>query len=257
MTEPIRDLANWYPLLPSGSMPSAAKDVLDVRVIVKLPAEDYAYQVNGVAKDMCSAVLDSFSSSVATVSVTLPDGVRQQMSIPVYVGRDAGPAPGGSYVVIAKTQPGVSAVDRRIHPDCLLFMQDAPTVTFMNRGSVSKIDARPGQHGGRQDGATGDPTPVSLNPLSFEDGYNVSVSVVDGSLVFTGAAGAGAGVFTSSPYSDVASLATTPGKGLRSINGKTGDVVITGSDVVDVSVDYSMPSWQNTKIITVTLQPKV
>jgi hypothetical protein len=125
----------------------------------------------------------------------------------------------------------------------------------MLRGPVNSNDAQPNQAGGRQDGKTRQyPWAASLPKLSFEDGFNVSVSGSDSSLVFTGTAGAGNGVWTVSPFADIPSWNTNPGRGLRSINGQTGAVMLEGSPSVNLSVHESVEA-SGQQVIYVDLQP--
>jgi hypothetical protein len=255
MTEAIRELSNWYPLLPSGSsVPTVAANLLDMHVIVPLPAKSYASQLNGTGLDMCAAYLVSVTSSTVSVAARMCDGSTIQVTATVYVGRDAVPAPGESYAVFAAQPASASGLSLQVHPDCLRFMQTAPQPTFMLRGNVMSDDATPDGQGGRINGSTGAPQPAVMSPLSFEDGNNVSVSVADDILVFTGASGAGTGQWTESPYVDTVMFPTSPGKGLRSINGQTGDVVLEGSEVVDVSVDYD-DTLTDKRVLTVRLKP--
>lgn len=253
MSEPIRDLAAWYPLLPSGStVPALAKQILDMRVVVTLPPMDYSDNDDGVGIDMCFAELVSAGSSALGVDVTLADGYVIHLDVPVYVGRDAQPVPGGSYA-ICSSAPSSQTVSYQIHPDCVLVMQDAPELVFMNRGPVNKVDALVYPNGDRADGKTGDPTQVSLDPYVFDDGYNISVSVLDGALAFTGAPGGGAGVWTTSPFADLAVMPYKPGAGLRSINGMTGDVILEGSSSVSITV--SATGTGSSRVLTVQFKP--
>lgn len=253
MSEPIRDLAVWYPLLPSGStVPELARQILDMRVIVTLPPMDYADNDEGVGIDMCFAELVSAGSAALGVDVTLSDASVVHVDVPVYIGRDAQPAPGGSYAVCSAS-PANQVVSYQIHPDCVLVMQDAPELVFMDRGPVSKSDATVQPDGSRTDGKTTSPSPAALDPYAFADGCNVSVSVLDGALTFTGTPGGGSGVWTTSPFVDLSVLPDTPGKGLRSINGMTGDVILEGSSSVGITVAASGAG--SSRVLTVRFKP--
>ena len=253
MSEPLRDLSVWYPLLPAGAeVPELAKQLLDMRVVVKLPPMDYPDNDDSVGIDMCHAELVSANDAELGVDVTLPDASVVHVDVPVYIGRDAQPAPGGSYAVCS-TAPASQVAGYRIHPDCVVVMQDAPELVFMDRGPVSKADAAAQPDGSRTDGKTTSPSPVALDPYVFADGCNVSVSVLDGALTFTGTPGGGAGVWTTSPFVDLSVLPNTPGKGLRSINGMTGDVILEGSSSVGITVAASGAG--SSRVLTVRFKP--
>lgn len=265
MSESIRDLAGWYPLLPNGTtIPDAAKNILDMRVHAMLDPGDFTIHGSGAtAVSVARAFLTGMSSSSATVVVrSLPsrwmwdvDSVETTYTIPVYVGRDAVPPPGEPYVVCAATPAAVTFdPPYEIHPDCLVIMQRSPSLWFMLRGPVSSTDAQP-TAAGRIDGRVDPlPTAATLSKLSFEDGFNVSVSGSESSLVFTGNAGAGAGVWTVSPFNDVQAWNTRPGRGLRSINGQTGAIMLEGSPSVNLSVHESI-EVSGQQVIYVDLQP--
>ena len=82
-------------------------------------------------------------------------------------------------------------------------------------------------------------TPVE-GTLSLVNGRNVEVSGTSESVIFAGAQGAGAGMFDSEPYTKLNpdtgddSFAGVEGKALRSINGRSGTVLIGGDKSVEI-----------------------
>lgn len=248
MDNSIRDMAVWYPLVPSAgnaSVPSFVKNVLDMKVYVRMYAEDFEQQVDGMNIDM----LDAWLVSESSVSISRTGATPVICQLQVYVGRDSRPPAGTSYIVLAENT-SMTGGPFRVHPDCFVFMQDAPAIQLMDRGSINSTDGRPMEGGGRINGANGDPTPVASTELRFADGYNVLASYLDSTITFDGLGGYGKGVYTEPPYSDVSVYSTHPGKGLRSINGITGAVSIEAGSVLEVDDSVS------DETITVTLKPK-
>lgn len=248
MDNSIRDMAVWYPLVPDAlhtAVPDFVKHVLDMKVYVRLYAEDLVQQTDGMNIDM----LDAWLTGTTTVTVSRTGASPVVVSLQVFTGRDSRPQAGTSYIVMDESVQFYGG-PYKVHPDCFVFLQDAPVIQLMARGGVMSTDGRPMEGGGRINGAVGDPVPVPSAELAFASGYNVQADYLDGTLSFDGMSGYGAGVYDTPPYVDVSAYSTRPGKGLRSINGVTGDVSIEAGSVLDVDDAVSGDT------ITITLKPK-
>ena len=265
MSESIRDLAGWYPFLPAdGAVPDIAKLILDMRVCVKLTPGDIAIHGPGVtAVDVCRAVVFATSQNIVHVRVFTPrmqsdygqGPVSVDIDIPVYSSRYAVPDGCSSYAISSATLPERTLANPyEIHPDCLVIMQSSPDFWVTMRGSVNSNDATPQPGGGRQDGSAGHWVNM-YQCMSFESGFNVSVSGADSTLTYTGAARAGAGPWTTSPFADIPNWNLSGGTGLRSINGQTGAVMLEGSPSITVDVHEEIDDDTGQQTIVVELQP--
>jgi hypothetical protein len=268
MSESLMELATWYPLLPgTGQMPQLAGNILDLRICVAIPAGDL--RVHGpehIVETQGRAMLTASSPTTLTVEVTrghlqgewrTDAAPKQVLTVPVFLAGEPVPASTASYAICRQAPESERLqTSYEIHPNCLVFSQMSPDVTFMDRGPVQSTDGQVDPASGeRINGAERrDPWSVYLPVLSFEDGYNVKVSGGDSLLVFTGTVGAGKGVWTESPFSDIPDWNTQPGRGLRSINGQTDSVSFSGSSTVNVRVHEELDNTQ--QVIVVELQPK-
>lgn len=268
MSESLRDLATWYPLLPAdGAVPAIARNILDMRVCVEIPVGDL--RIHGQRRRIETqgqAMLTAVSPTALTVVVTRGhlDGETgaaptQTYSVPVFIGRDVVPPATGSYAICAAAPVQETlATAYEVHPNCLLFHQPAPSVSFMERGPVNSNDAQiDPATGTRINGAVNRyPGAAYLPVLSFESGYNVNVSGADSLLAFTGTVGAGKGIWVGSPFHDLPNWNTQPGRGLRSINGQGEIVTFAGANSINVRVHEELDDETNQQTIVVELQPK-
>jgi hypothetical protein len=255
-------------LLPaSGPVPDVAKNILDMRVYIDVPVGDLrVHGQDAIIETQGRAMLTAVSANSLSVEVTRGHmqgnyqseaAPSQTYAVPVFLPEDPIPATTKSYVVCRqRPEPATLAMPYEIHPNCLFFAQASPSVEFMERGPVDSTDGQIDPvSGDRINGAERQyPWVASLPVLSFEDGYNVKVSGGDSLLVFTGAVGAGKGIWTQSPFSDIPDWNTQPGRGLRSVNGQTDIVSFAGSNSVNVRVHEEMDIEQ--QVIVVELQPK-
>ena len=228
MSNTIRDLIAWYPLLPSGTAPpDAVSKILDMKIIVCLEPVDTQYDQVYNSPEFSFQLL-SISGGSATVRRVCPlAGEPANMTINVYVGRDACPPSGESYIVVSESVSWTGSAE--VHPDCVLFMQRAPVLTFY---ATSLTEAFEVAH-----------TACPMLPLSFADGHNMQVEHSSGVLRFISGSGYGLGIFTEPPGGTGGVVVDAPAaqisKGLRSINGLTGDVRIHTDSTMQIEVDSS------------------
>ena len=219
MSEPLKDLAVSYPFMPEVTTPDALKHIKDVRLVYTLPAVTATIGNSHTLTFHASLIsINAYEASFQVVCT--PFAVDTLVTVPVYIGVDTCPAT-NSYVLVdaAVSYSGT----HKLHPDCLLFLQEAPKLFAVSRLDITKEDVA---------------TNVSSNAfgkrIKIENGNNVVVTGSSKTLRFTGGVGAGTGVYTSSPWID-ATLVPDETKGLISINGITNDVIITGAPSVTVS----------------------
>ena len=247
MADTLRDLAVWYPFLPTeAKIPDAVPHILDIKVCITIPAIDVRRLSNIVNGSLFSVYVSSLSDTNCTVLYQSPIAeLNGTLNIPVHVGRDSRPEFGESYVVVA--QPVSYSGDRlQLHPDCLVFMQLSPSITLHDRTHVSVVDSY------ETDGNMKSPKLFRFaNSLTLCDGYNVKVSMSDGSAAVVGASGKGLGLYRTPPYIEDGLNYSKTVYGLNTINGITTDVTISGSTVVSVSDSSNTPGTVDTVLTPV------
>lgn len=233
MADTVRDLSEWWPFLPAKDthLHDASSIILDAQLIIDLPADFDPFAGGRESFTVTLTRADTTAPNhKAIFTVTIPGIDPYTVEVPVYVGRDATPAPGGNYVVAIDDGWVFYASnysDRLVlHPDCIIFVQAASSVVFYDRGPVNSDDVP-------EDA----PSAVELEPISFVDGYNVAVSFYSDAVSFIANAGYGLGQFTVPPYTDIDVYIRKPGKGLRSISGHSGNVTIIGSPRAEVATE--------------------
>ena len=254
MSDTIRDLYEWYPLLP-WNLPQnndALKNILDIRLVIQIPAGD-RYPGTGIAGVAASQLMNAFSVVLTSIDETTATfmirgrlnktmqsdaGVFRSVSVPVLKGRDSTPTV-SSYVVVDADNPPTWVSTNElvcVHPNALLFLQETPSIKFRDRPCKSVTS----------DDAVGNDTAnyalandYVLTPMAFADGFNVAVMAETGTIRFLCGSALGRGLYREPPYSDVDTYATAEPVGLRSINGLYGNVDIngTGSVLVNISTD--------------------
>ena len=227
----IVSLQTYYPFTsPSeDAMQKAVQQlVLDARLYVTLPAsfteppqigEWLTAELTGVETTATDA---NFTFTIECQSLSQP--ITIELSGVDY--RD--PVPAGSFVLINKDllSAGMSLPisGLPLHPSCLVIWQETPVIQLRTTTSMASDGSRATSVVSLTDGA------------KFRSGYNVSAGVRNGTLYFRGYAGGGIGRYSLSPWSDISELYPKRARGLRSINGLYGDVVITGSRTAAVTV---------------------
>jgi len=249
----LKDLYITYPFMPVESAPDWYKDVKFMRIMVTLPAmQPVASSSNG---DHIVATLTAITPTAATVKVMCAIyGYTEEDpliidDIPVFTG---GIPTGNSYLYTDTTLPTLSGLSCRIHPSCLAFQQRAPKLTI--EGST-----------------TGTPPNVMLeygtgvvpqwivadaieayevdDVLWLTNGHNVEVSGSSDSVLFTGAPGAGKGMWETDPYTRAPSYNGYLGKALRSINGHSGIMLLQGDRSVDITAGRTGETYYDKLII--------
>lgn len=258
-----RDLNTPYPLLPAADveLTAAGMSVLDAHVQVILPAADLrtACRAPDSAlpsllrnQSLCRVMVRSITvqgqASFATVLVDTPlQAGSEARIIPVYIGRDSVPPVGESFLIMedwpaqgdATLDVATQTVDNveygipvELHPDCLVLLQAAPTITLYTRTHI------PSSEDSMDEASDIVSEPVIQSGVSLTDGHNTTVEDIDGTLVLTAADGLGLGVYTVPPYDPA-----EPGyegmayKGLRTINGLQGTVSIEATGTFSVTTD--------------------
>lgn len=235
----VRDIAEWYPFIPTaGAVPDVVYHVLDMRIRLEIPASDDIYKLALAGDEGISRiVLTSISGNVAEVRCEgelFEDG-ELEISVPVLIGRDASGIPSSSYMIVDSNVSFTGEL--RIHPECLVIFQETPKLQLYNRMDV---DTEETQSGWELAG--------ELVEVDLVDGFNVVVSADSEGLLWTGGAGIGEGVWVVPPYSDWSSYQPFCGTGLRGINGLLEPVITCGNTLEVVSELNS----DNDVVITIT-----
>lgn len=238
MRNNLKELYVSYPFMPVDVMPDWFGNVKFMRITVVLPAsQPVDLQMNG---DFIKATLVSISQTTAQVRVecTQYDYDRLQ-SIPVFTG---GIPVGNSYLYTEGALPTATGLSYRIHPGCLVFQQIAPALrmerwlseqTPAMKLRLNIVDGDKEVHQWVGNTETGMASIGSS--LVIEDGQNVEVSGSSGNVVFTGAAGAGKGIWKDDPRdTSDASYNGHRGIGMRTINGHPGNVILRGDRSVEI-----------------------
>lgn len=218
MIEAVKDLAVSYPFIPGSTVPEALKHIKDARIVFELPANTYRQSGSNTLQFYAELVSISPTKAVFHVVCT-PFGVDANVTVPVNVGIFNVPM-GNSYVLV--DEPVTYTGSHMLHPDCLIFLQKAPKLSVADRTNVRSDDSYSSEVYGFG------PT------IAFADGYNVSVSGNESMVVFNGGEGSGLGIWLTSPWIDVKDSTLRAAVGLRTINGKNGDVQINGSSSVGI-----------------------
>ena len=242
MRNNLKDLYVSYPFMPVVSTPDEPqetppwfKSVKFLRVTVVLPAGMPAdLSMNG---DYIQATLTDLSPTTAYVKVQCPMyGWDHTYEVPVFTG---GIPVGNSYLYTDETLPELSGLSYRIHPSCLVFQQIAPALKIEGPDGTMPPEMQLTNYNNGEfsqwlyfsklyDLADG--------ILRLANGNNVEVSGSSDSVLLTGTPGAGKGVMTTKPYVTTgSSFNGVMGKGLKSINGHTGNVLIQGTGAIVVS----------------------
>lgn len=258
----LRELYVSYPFLPITSEPDDPQPTPDwfrnvkyMRVMVDLPAQDPVDP--GSNGDFIQATLTAISSQTVTVHVVCSvygsyvNGSwvpwSKDINVPVFTGIDI--PTGNSYLYTDTLLPTLTGLGYKIHPGCLVFQQSAPILQMETTAGDSPV--RPSvDYTGDSIVQSGSISEAGLlwvrTALRLENGHNVEVSGSSANVVFTGAAGAGKGTWDALPYDEGETLDGYQGKGMRSINGHHGDVLM----LYDKSVEI-IPDGLDTLIIRV------
>ena len=229
----LYNLNTAYPFIwKEGVFPDALKSVQDMRFVYVLPSN-----LKIPSPAAYTFKLKALNNTTATVLFGF-QGNNSEKTVPVVAaGANAG---GSSFVILDKelSEPWEAAEAEDgadIHPDCLVLLQEAPTLSVEVTGSYDTDHHRESQMLRIPDSAV----------LTFRNGHNVAASGTSQGNVLTLTLDCGSenglGIWRESPWADEG-LPTFDAVGLRSINGVAGDVRILGdaSVVVDVTVSESV-----------------
>lgn len=209
MLNSLKDLYISYPFMESvyPALPAWTEHVKDLHIVAELEPGDTTSDTNG---DRLMAFVVDFDTTNMEADVEIWYGNQVvACTVPIYVDTDGCPDT-QTYMLVDSGFAPSGTYGQRIHPDCIVYLQKAPSIA-------------------RQFTAVAD----------FQNGYNVIASDIEDGVLFYGVEGGGLGneVVVLGGSSAVAPYAM--GKGLRSINGKSGAVWIRGDYPVEETVTVS------------------
>lgn len=190
-----------YPFMQVADRPAWFRYVKDARIVVEIPAGNWDKSTNG---DDIQVILKGMTGSTATVEINCVPIGGKTVSVPIYKEEDV-PTKQSFFIIDNNfsTTPGFTANDR-LHPDCLTLLQLSPTIN----GGTSSL-------------------------LQFYNGTNMEVSKTTTGIMLYGVEGGGRGLYKQDIHETEEYM---EGKGLKSINGLTGDVWIKGAYPVRTTV---------------------
>ena len=252
MINDIRTLASWYPFLPAQGVElnDSIKSVLDVKLTLFLEAtavrypdvndDEFSVQIIGADTDFvyaAAALADGYSltwdiSDFSAECRAASSGIAL-IALKIYRGRDALPAYNENYIVFDTTLDTDinDLIGLVLHPDCVYIYQEAPKLVLSINGTEYPFPID-GDEPGRYD-------------MILRNGYNCAISYTGQSLDITCGASIGGG-------SVPVQVAEHCAIGMRSINGRSGDVVIRGMKGVSVGVSQELRE-QDRQVIVVTI----
>ena len=190
-----------YPFMQVADRPDWFRYVKDARIVVEIPVGNWDKSTNG---DDIQVILTGMTGSTATVEVTCVPVGGKTVSVPIYKEENV-PATQSFFIIDNDfdTTSGFTANDR-IHPDCLTLLQAAPAIN----GSTASL-------------------------LKFYNGNNITASKTVSGVMLYGVEDGGRGLYKQEIHETEEYM---EGKGLKSINGFTGDVWIKGAYPVRTTV---------------------
>jgi hypothetical protein len=234
----LKDLNISYPFLPVETMPDWFRHIKYMRVSVTLPAQQPEEQTQNGDNIIATLVeLGGYTSKVRVQCKTY--GYDEEISVPVFTGSIPH---GNSFIYTDSVLPHLTGLSYRVHPSCLMVQQEAPLlrVETYNDTTPPKMQLKY-EDGDISQWLAYDIIESILDGiLILNNGNNLEVSGSSDSIMFTGAVGAGTGVFAAPPYTKDSSFDAFRGKALRSINGKSGNVLISGQQSVAVTGETSV-----------------
>lgn len=191
MLNSLKDLYICYPFMETLYPPEWVQHVKDIHLVVELPAAGITASKND---DRLIAMINGNTGSVAAVDITCGT-IAKTCYIPIYREEDGCPATQNYMLVDNDFEiTGGTYTNQRIHPDCIVYLQEAPLITGQTASVVLK------------------------------NGCNVGVSETDDGALLYATEGGGLGQYVQ----ELDAAAYALGKGLRSINGMSGEVWIRG-----------------------------
>lgn len=230
----LRSLQVWYPFMPLDEPNDTLACIKDVRLIVVLPAGNPA----DMSSVSFSATLVSADATDKTMTFEVACSAYmetpQTYEIRQCTENDVLPM-GSSYALVSEYVDIDEDHDEtfELHADCLLFLQTAPKLSLQERTGIAAKNQGVVVPGGYV--ATPKLPYQCGQKILLASGHNVSIEQYDGSIVLTGAAGAGTGMYTESPYIDVAAMGSQA-IGLQTINGLSDMVSMQAGASVSLTV---------------------
>lgn len=203
MSNALKSMYISYPFMQIADRPDWFTQVKDARIVAKFSAASLDMAAND---DNIIATFTGIVQNRAYIHVECKPIGLKAIQVPIYREKDACPATQSFFIV--DDDMDLSAVgiglNYRLHPDCVLVMQEAPMIT-------------------------GNTTAVA----SFYDGSNITAMHTQDGALFYGAVGGGTGLY----YQELEeSEEYLKGVGLKAINGISGDVWIRGTYPVEVTM---------------------
>lgn len=221
MSSDVRDLQTYWPFLPSATVDDAAANIVDARIVLHVGGNPRAAETNG---DFVQVNLVQIHDAVAIIECSVEEAGISGILMEVAVVKDNAPSYPESYFVV-REDVDISDFQwtgrLRVSPACVRVTQDLPTVSLQEKS---------GFHVTGEDGTVGDWIRFG-DTLAIKGSLNVSTSYENGELSING------GDPPSGKYPPFVEInentSVIGGRGLRSINGHTGDVTIEakGEDV--------------------------
>lgn len=218
MYEDIKTLSVSYPII--GTYNDITKNIVDAKIVVTVGEKS----ITNSGK--IQLLITYINNNEAKLVVSVLDYGILHITVPVVILSTGGIPCTNSYILIkepfSKDTPANSSYI--LHPDCLVVLIKAPVIYAGFRNGPSSVTSA----------IVKQPIKLDYNDLKFIDGNNVSFSGAPSSLYIEAGAGFGTGVFDNSPTEDTDNdnqdVTIYKAKGLKSINGISGNVVI-GSTV--------------------------
>lgn len=230
MFEPIKDRAIAYPFLPNlaTEVRELAATVRDLRILIT--KEQWAFNK--------TLVLTTIQENLAifAIAVVGNDGTPDlqaatTIEVPITSGVDTIPT-GESYMLVDSAFSAIAASTTsaaletlRVCPDCFMFTETAPRISMVARTHLTTSDTATCSI--KQLGST----------IKLQNGYNIAVSGDGTHIRWTAQEGGGIGRIPagSDVFDNITSMPYVQERGLRSINGLTGNVSITGYSTLSIT----------------------
>ena len=203
MLNALKDLYICYPFMESWNSPEWTKHVKDIHIVVELMAGDLEDDMNG---DRLTAFITGTTGSTATVTCTC-GSIVEVKNIGIYRESAGCPATQNYMLVDDEFDLAVDHKDQRIHPDCIVWLQEAPVIV----GQTSSV-------------------------VCFQNGNNINATDTTDGVLLYGVENGGTGRYKQ-VLSDVAPYRL--GKGLVAVNGMTGDIWVRGSYPVKTTEKFT------------------
>lgn len=222
----------FFPFLPENDFKTFNyKDYKGARIIIEVPAYDIIDTSMPVIASLLAIKKNSNDNIFyADIRVTVPQ-YNYNATIEVKIIRKSDNVYINNYL-ISDNPIEISGLNIKINPKCILILQKAPYLYLKTRTNI-KIDGS----------YTEAVNLIAGSTIYISNGYNVEVlqqyDANNYTLIFNGVSDAGLGVYPSTPIIDAPVSITNRSEGLKSINGISNNVNITGSSSIVISTSTS------------------